>query len=125
VLREAGGSGNVGGFSSTSGDRKSVGGERLRDEGLERVGDGDTGLGELVGSGFGASDGGGGVRTGDRPRYGEPELDDDDEDVNVTGDRRDGGVSAGHNDVLVAPRDFCCGDGCDRESEGRSWDEDS
>ena len=43
----------------------------------------------------GASDGGGGVWAVDRPWYGDAELDDDDEDVNVTGDNRDG-VSVGH-----------------------------
>jgi len=102
---------NLGRVSSTSGDRYRVGGERLRDEvGLERVGEGDKARGDPVGRGCGARYGGGGVRAGDRPRYGDPELDEDDEDVNLTGDMRDED-SVGHTDDVPAPRAFCCVDG--------------
>ena len=56
------------------------------------------------------------MRTGDRPRYGDPELDDDDDDVKVTGDIRDG-VSPRSRDVAGAPRVFCCGGEYARKSD--------
>ena len=53
---------------------------------------------------------------GDRPWYGDPELEEDDEDVNVTGDILNG-VDGCVDDLAEAgARVLSCGDGYNRDS---------